>query len=80
MSIPPLVLSPNLFSARRLHLYPDASASSRENVMGGILFLDSTTPAFSVDVPPYWVRYASSMLNPIVVFEGVAVLTALSTF
>ena len=80
MTSPPLVLSPNLFAARRLHLYTDASASSRENLLGGILFLDNVTPAFSTSVPPYWVRFASSMLNPIVVYEGVAILTALSTF
>jgi hypothetical protein len=74
---PPLLIRPELFTGRAVHLYTDASLS----LLGAVLFLDGKKHlAFSVPVPPRWLFIGKKLQNPIITYEALAVWTAASTF
>eukprot|EP00392_Amoebophrya_sp_AT5.2_P006887 g6899.t1 len=80
MSSPPLVLQPAYF-VTRIQLYTDAASSeAKGHKLGGILFSKSGPLGFSVDVPPFWQAMAAAMNNPIVVYEALALYTAVLTW
>jgi hypothetical protein len=73
---PPLVLRPERFAGKAVHLYTDASLKK----LGAVLFDEDTRLAFSINIPRRWLEFGKRVQNPVMCYEAIAVWTAATTF